>query len=273
MNRLVLPVLLTVWFSLPVWSAEKVTKSESSKKWYEYFTGGSESRKKSKVPEPKSTSEKFSFESNPESMVDLVDAPTANVIDYGGYRLNFRLYSKGGVIGHLSFGVFRRLNIGASWDNEEVIGSETPTTNKPTLNLKFRAYDGSNILPSVAIGFDGQGRFFDKTLDEYREREKGLYIAMTREIIFPRLEIHAGGNIAQFKDGIVNGFTGLSYAVEKRLALVMEYDNIRVGPQNRWNAGVRVMPIPSLSIDFAFRRIASNQDKERVVRINYVGSF
>ena len=58
MNRLVLPVLLTVWFSLPVWSAEKVTKSESSKKWYEYFTGGRVARNQ-KCPNPNQRRKNF----------------------------------------------------------------------------------------------------------------------------------------------------------------------------------------------------------------------
>ena len=79
--------------------------------------------------------------------------------------------------------------------------------------------------------------------------------------------------MAEFKDAKVLGSIGISYQVEQRLAVFTEYDNIRVGPENRWNAGVRIFPVPSLGIDFAFRRIASNQDKERIVRINYVGTF
>ena len=212
-------------------------------------------------------------ESNPEGMVDLVDSPTTNVVDYGGYRLNFRLYSQGGLLSNLSFGVFRRLNIGASWDNEEVIGSETPKTNPPTLNVKIRLYDGGVALPSIAIGYDGQGRFFDRTADQYRERERGLYFVMGRELFFPKLEAYGSVNIAQFKEGFVYGSAGLSYTIEDKVALLAEYDNIRKGPDNRFNAGIRLFPIPSLALDFAIRRIASNQDKERIIRINYVGSF
>lgn len=214
-----------------------------------------------------------SEELNPEGMVDLIDSPTSNIIDYGAYRLNFRLYSQGGLVSHLSFGVFRRLNIGASWDNEQVIGSETPRTNAPALNVKFRVYDGSEILPSVAIGYDGQGRFFNRALDEYDERERGLFVVFERELLIPKLEAYGSANIAKFKDGTVLGSVGLSYTIEQKVALMTEYDNIRSGPDNRWNAGIRIFPLPALSIDFAFRRIASNKDKERIIRINFVGNF
>ena len=214
-----------------------------------------------------------SGEFNPEGMMDLIDSQTPNAIDYGADRLNFRLFSQGGLLSHLSFGVFRRLNIGASWELEDVIGSENPSTSAPALNVKFRVYDGGEVLPAAAIGYDGQGRFFDKASDEYGERERGLYLALGREVFFPRLEWYGGVNISKFKEGLLFGSVGLSYSLEEKFVLMTEYDNVRDGPNNRWNAGIRVFPIPSLGIDFAFRRIASNQDKERVIRINYVGSF
>lgn len=253
-----------------LYSKEKTT-DKPKRTWREYFMRGT---KEVKSPEIKKESFADDTEDlNPEGMIDLIDMPTSNVIDYGGYRLNFRLYSKGGFLSHISFGVFRRLNIGASWDNEEVIGSENPSTNVPTLSVKFRAYDGGQILPSFALGYDGQGRFFNRTTDEYQERERGLFAVFGRELFFPKLEVHAGANIAKFKEGIVLGFVGLSYTIEQKIALITEYDNIRVGPDNRWNAGIRVFPIPALAIDFAFRRIASDKEKERIVRINFVGSF
>lgn len=259
--RRALSLVLVFCFLAPSLSFGK-DKAEPKRSWKEYF----------RREEP-SKSEKDSEEFSPEGMIDLIDSPTTNVIDYGAVRMNFRLYSNGGLLSHLSFGVFRRLNIGGSWDNEEVIGSNTPKTNAPTLNVKLRVYDGDPVLPSVAIGYDGQGRFFDRVLDQYNERERGLFLALGRELFFSGLETYGGVNIAQFKEGIVLGWVGLSYRIQEKLALLTEYDNIRSGPDNRWNAGVRFFPLPSLALDFAFRRIASNKDKERIIRINYVASF
>ena len=247
---------------------EAEQKPAGKDKWREYF--GLNERNRPVKSEKKSYDNE---ESNPEGMLDLVDMPTTNVVDYGAYRLNFRLYSRGGVQSHISFGVFKRLNLGAAWDVEQLLGSDDAKTVAPTLNVKFRVYDGSEILPSFAIGYDGQGRFFDRTKDEYLERERGMYLVFGRELFFANFLLHAGGNIARFKDGQVYGFVGLSYMIEDKLALFSEYDNIRIGPENRWNTGFRVFPIPSLAIDFAVRNIASIRDKERIVRINYVGTF
>ncbi|OGR87084.1 MAG: hypothetical protein A3A86_05445 [Elusimicrobia bacterium RIFCSPLOWO2_01_FULL_60_11] len=258
-------LLLSLSLSAPfALNADDASKPSAKGKWREYFgLEKTETREKISGREP----------DNPESMVDLVDVPTSNVLDYGGFRLNFRLYSEGGVQNHISFGVFRRLNIGASWDIERLLGSEEARTVAPALFVKFRVYDGSVVLPSLALGYDGQGRFYDRDKDEYRERERGLHAVFSKELHFPGLLGHAGANIAKFKDGEVFGFVGFSYVIENKVALLTEYDNIRKGPENRWNAGVRFFPVPSLAIDFAFRRIASRYDKERIIRINWVGTF
>ena len=253
----------------PAASADEETKSAGKDKWREYFG----LNKRNRPDRARKKQRESDEESNPEGMLDLVDAPTTNVVDYGAYRVNFRFYSAGGVLSHMSFGVFKRLNIGASWDVEQVLGSEDPKTVAPALNVKFRVYDGSQAMPSIAVGYDGQGRFYDRGKEEYSERERGLYIVFGRELFFSNFLAQAGADIAKFRDGEVFGFAGLSYMIEEKVALFSEYDNIRVGPNNRWNAGIRIFPIPSLGIDFAVRQIASIHDKERIVRINYVGTF
>jgi hypothetical protein len=94
-----------------------------------------------------------------------------------------------------------------------------------------------------------------------------------RELFFPGWEFYGGPAIAKFKDGAVTGFMGTSYLIENRVAVMLEYDNIRKAPENRLNTGLRIYPIPSLAIDFAVRHLAEKDDRERIVRINYVGSF
>ncbi|OGR82492.1 MAG: hypothetical protein A2902_05645 [Elusimicrobia bacterium RIFCSPLOWO2_01_FULL_64_13] len=259
-------------FAVPFLGAEDAGTLKPKRSWKEYFLGRSRGRSLPSRPGAKARADAFE-ELNPEGMVDLVDAQTTNIVDYGGYRANFRFYSAGGILSHLSFGVFQRLNIGASWDLEDLIGSKSPSTNPPTLNAKFRVYDGGMRLPSVAVGYDGQGRFFNDAKDEYDERERGLYVVFGRELLLPKLEFYGGANIADFKGSKFLGTVGASYTIEQKVALITEYDNIRVARDNRWNAAVRVFPIPSLGIDFGFRRIASNREKERIVRINYVGNF
>src|SRR3989338_1959366 len=260
--------LITCYLPLKA-KADDFSERPKKSRWKSYFTPRS-SYKKQKSSRDDYDSEE---ESAPEGMVDLIDVPTTNVIDYGGFRINFRFYSKGGVLSHLSFGVFRRLNLGASWDIEKFIGADDPDTNVPTLNIKLRAYDGGQFLPSLAIGYDGQGRFYDRAKDQYKEREKGLFAVLGRELFLPNLEFFAGANISQFKEEKVFGFTGLSYNVEEKFYFMSEYDNLRSAPENRINLGIRIFPLSSLGIDFAVRNLADKENRERVVRINYVGSF
>lgn len=255
--------LMLVLSLLPVFLQAEDAKPKRT--WKEYF-----SQRKERSSAPRETG---SDEANPDGMLDLVDSPTANIIDYGAFRLNERLYSKGGVQNHLSFGVFRRLNIGVTWDVEKFIGQEDPNANPPTLNVRFRVYDGGQQLPAVSIGYDGQGRFYNKNSDQYRERERGLYGIMTREVLLPNLRAHGGVNIAKFREGEVFGSLGLDYTIENKLVLLTEYDNIRKASENRFNAGFRVFATPSLALDFAVRHITEKDLRERIVRINYVGSF
>ncbi len=212
-----------------------------------------------------------------ESLVDLIDTPTTRVLGYGSYRINFRFFRDGGVLNHLSFGVFNRFNLGVSWDVEKLIGVEDPGTNVPVLNIKVRAYDGGPVLPSVAIGYDGQGRFFNKTTDQYREREKGLFLVLGKEPLH-NLETRVGMSVAKFNsgegsEGKISGFIGASYSMEDKFYLMMEYDNLRSAPSNRWNVGFRILPLPSFGVDFAVRNLMNSSERERIVRLNYVGNF
>ncbi len=212
-----------------------------------------------------------------ENLIDLIDTPTTRILGYGSYRANFRFYRDGGLLNHLSFGVFNRFNLGVSWDVEKFIGVEDPGTNVPTLYFKVRAYDGGPMLPSVALGYDGQGRFFNKSTDQYREREKGLFVVLGKELIH-NFESRVGMSVSKFNnsegsEGKISGFVGASYSMDEKFYLMMEYDNLRSAPGNRLNVGFRVLPISSFAVDFAVRNLMDSSERERIVRLNYVGSF
>src|SRR5262245_15950027 len=87
------------------WSEEGDIPERS---WKDYLRRG---RRRS-TPEEKASKIDATEQTNPEGMVDVIDSPTPNTVDYGGYRLNFRFYKEGGILSTISFGVFRRLNIG-----------------------------------------------------------------------------------------------------------------------------------------------------------------
>lgn len=207
-------------------------------------------------------------------MTEVIDIPTAEVTDYHSLYANFRFYSGGGVLTKTSFGVFQRLNVGFGLDVEQLIGSATVDVNRPTLNVKFRFFDSERQLPALAIGYDGQGHFFDEQTDKYIQREKGLFLVGSGEVIVPNLNLHGGLNIYDFSDDKVYSFTGLSYLYEDVVAFNAELDNIRKARNNRINLGVRYYVTPSFSIDLAARDLwAASRKAERIVRLGYFGSF
>lgn len=206
--------------------------------------------------------------------VELIDIPTAEAVDHYGYHASFRFYSQGGLLAKTAFGVLPRLNIGFGLDTESFIGSQTPDLNRPTLNVKFRFFDGKREMPALALGYDGQGYFFNETTDEYVQREKGLYLAATAEAFLPELRLHGGGNVYDFSDDKVYGFAGIDYTYENKLALMFEADNLHVARESRLNLGGRYYVTPGFSVDVAGRDLwAGGRKAERIVRLNYFGSF
>lgn len=207
-------------------------------------------------------------------MTNVIDTPTAEVVDHYGYDVNFRFYSGGGVLNKNTFGVFPRLNVGFGLDMEQLVGSDTVDLNRPTLNVKFRFYNGQRNLPALAIGYDGQGLFYDDDADEYSQREKGLFLVGSGEIFIPKLALNGGLNVFDFHDDSLRGFVGLTYTIQDRVALMAEDDNLGGGRFHRVNGGVRLYVTPSFSIDLMARDLgAAGRDEERVVRLGYFGSF
>ncbi|MFH0807880.1 MAG: hypothetical protein V2A57_05650 [Elusimicrobiota bacterium] len=219
------------------------------------------------------------------STIKLVDTPTAGIIDYYSMNLNFRLYRGGGVIPRIDFGVFRKLNIGFSWDIDKLIGNENPQPRKPTLNLKFRIFDGSKSFPAIALGYDGQGYVYNDGNGLYSYREKGVFLVTDTEIFTDNLMFHLGTNVnfsTENNRDVANvyGFTGFDYSLidneQKIMAFIVEFDNLlKYYDDTRLNAAIRLYPTEDIYIDFSFRDLASPRkiDIDRFVEINYQTKF
>ncbi len=206
--------------------------------------------------------------------MELIDVPTAEVLDRYGFDSSFRFYSDGGMLAKTHFGVFPRLNVGFGLDVDGFVGNDAIDLHKPTLNVRYRFFDGQRNLPALALGYDGQGFFYNKETDKYDQREKGLYLAGSGEIIVPDLSLHAGINVYDFSNDHVYGFMGLRYLYRDMVSFNAEWDNIRVGRDSRLNAGFGWWITPSFSVEFAARDLgAASRDPERIVRLVYTGGF
>ncbi len=211
--------------------------------------------------------------------IEVIDTPTAEVTDHYGYHIGFRFGKDGNLQNKTIFGIFPRINLGFGLDGENVIGTGDSRLNKPTLNLKFRFFDGKGILPAFAIGYDGQGYVWNKALDEYEQREKGFFIVTTMEILVPNMILNLGVNRFDFDKGhSTRGFLGWSYTYEQIVGLMAEWDHATDSDERRINFGLKYFITPVFTVDLVGRDIpkfpsSSDRETERIVRLTYTGTF
>jgi len=225
-------------------------------------------------PKPQAVkAEKADGAESPE--VEGVDIPTADILDVGTYSTAFRFYSEGGITSRLVIGPLKRINLGIDFDAQRVIGGGDPHMIRPSVYFKLRAFDGNDYLPALSLGYDSQGYLYQQSTRDFLQKEPGLYVVGSHEILFPDLFLHAGVNINDFNDTKVYGFFGATYRIVSSFGLIAEYDNIREAPENRINLGGRYWVTPFFNIDLAARNVGRDADRgaERIVRLNYVGNF
>lgn len=210
----------------------------------------------------------------------LIDIPTAGVIDYANFELKTRFYNDGGFLNYMNIGVINnRLNLGASFMIDRLIGSKTPVKMvKPEMQIKFRFYDGGYYIPALAVGYDGQGFYYDKGSKKFMQKGKGLYFVGSREFV-SNLMGHFGFNIPDFDEGYLYGFFGINYFVDDKINLRLEYDNFFHSDYNsRLNFGIGINITPSFILDIALRNIGTNSkfpngEAEKMERIIQFKAF
>ncbi|MHB2026384.1 MAG: hypothetical protein ACYCPQ_07060 [Elusimicrobiota bacterium] len=215
--------------------------------------------------------------------LQVIDAPTAAVLDSGFFYSRTRFYSGGGALQYLSFGVFNGLNVGASLSMDNLVGRQNPVrVREPEAQIRYRFYDGNRFIPAMAIGYDGQGYDYDQTTQSYNEPRRGLYWVGSQELGIPGLEIHPSVNIADLNSNSLGGAVPLVYTYRNRVAALVEWDNINnLLAQSRLNAGVRFFVTPNFHLDFDVRGIGqtgrfpdgTNRGTERVIQMGYTDSF
>ncbi len=212
----------------------------------------------------------------------IIDVPTAEVFDR--YQASFltRVYEHGTVMESIDFGVYPRINIGASIAIHNWIGSShSVKVLDPDFQAKWKVYDGSLYLPAIAIGYDGRryGYGYDEDTRKYArskhylDNRKGGYVTLTREIFVPGLTLTGGANMSDFDWEEFYLFTGLYYKIIPQINLLSEWDNIHNIRDSRLNLGARFYLHPSLALDAAFRRVGRGTESERILQLRYVTTF
>jgi len=90
---------------------------------------------------------------------DLIDIPTAKILEKNHYQIEFRFYQEGGLLVRATTGLTENFTIGASYGGKGVIGQETPVGNpQPAFSLKYKLGEQGKDLPFFwVVGYDGQG--------------------------------------------------------------------------------------------------------------------
>ncbi len=214
--------------------------------------------------------------------INIIDAPTSAVLDYMGFMTSSRFFSNGGFLQHLSFGVFNRLNIGASVNVDKLIGTGKPTRlRNPEVQVKYRFYDGDRMIPSFAAGYNGQGYIYSHDRKRYNNRHRGIYVVASQEIGIPGLMAHPSLNISNFDSNSIFMSFPFSFNIRDKALLMFEWDNVNNLVDSRLNAGVRTYVNENLHLDFALRAMGQGgnfpdgqpRGPERIVQLKYTGNF
>ena len=214
----------------------------------------------------------------------LIDTPTASVLDYGSYSAGFRVFSNGNLLSKIDFGVFKLLNIGVSWELDKFVGNDRIKAAIPALRIKFKIYDGDMTLPEVAVGYDGQGYFFDFNREgNYLQMGKGLYIVAGRELLIEGLTLNAGINMSSFSKPRIHGFLNLITSLYKDIIyFMMECDSMDLKLNFGFNFGFNFALTEHISARCVLRRSYCDCDRQkncykkvfgRVFEISYSGKF
>jgi hypothetical protein len=212
----------------------------------------------------------------------LVDVPTAGILDERAFSTRTRFFNGGGVVEWIDFGLVHRVNLGASLNVDKLIGTASPVqVTRPEIQIKCRFYDGTRLVPALAAGFDGQGYLYNRSDKRYNQKQRGLYLVGSQEIFWPGLQGHAGMNISDFDKNSVFGFLSTSLNLQDALVLMAEWDNISDFDNSRVNLGLRVYVTPAAYVAFAVRGVGQGgsfpdgmtRAPDRIFQFKFTGSF
>ncbi len=235
-----------------------------------------------KIKPKASSAPRSARDGNVQPDTDIIDAPTTAVLDNYGYSARSRFYARGGILQHISFGVYPGVNLGASAAVDGLIGDERKVRMRaPTAQVKWRFYDGDSKMPALAVGFDGQGYLYNANDRRFNQRQRGFYVAATQELGVPGLQLHPSFNVSDFDSNGLFGCLPMTINIRDKAAILIEWDNINNWSDSRLNMGLRTYLTPNFHVDFAVRAIGAGgfygdgapRGPERTVQLKYSNSF
>ncbi len=217
----------------------------------------------------------------------IIDTPTAGLLKRGAFAMDVDFFQEGGMTVGLTAGALDRLNFGISYGGTGIIGDGDIAMQKlPGVNVKFRLFDETMVMPAVALGFDSQGKepYID-SMQRFTIKSRGFYAAASKNYLFMgNLSIHGGTNYSlENKDGNKNMdfFVGAEKSLGPDISLLSEYDfglndnTGIVGKGNGYlNAGLRWSWGNGFTLGCDLKNLVRNQNNvtvgNRTIEVEYV---
>jgi hypothetical protein len=230
----------------------------------------------------------------------LVNIPTAGVLQRGQYDVGMRLFDNGGVLTSIGVGVNDRFMFGIAYGGENIIGSGKVKFNPlPGVEARYRVIDESVPGPALTIGFDNQGfgpyvkrAAVDTTVkkvNRYTQKSRGLFVVASKNYTFMgNTSVHGGISWSvtekKDKDNAPAFFVGVDKSLNNELSFVAEYDlalNDNKGiighKRGYMNVGLKFNFGSKVLIDFIMTDILNNSRDfgkfSRELRISLVHNF
>lgn len=220
---------------------------------------------------------------------NLIDLPTAGILEKGFVGITMDLMPAGVVIPKIEVGVMDGFSFGISYGGSNIIGSGKVDMYKlPAINVRVRVLDESIALPAFTLGFDSQGKgFYNKDLNRYQIKSPGFFVAASKNFeLFGYLSLHGVINYSLERDDAdkdLNLGVGFEKTLGGRFSLVGEYDfavNDNTGKalgdgKGFMNFGIRWSVGDGLTLGLNLRDVLNNKKistaaADRGIFIDYV---
>lgn len=205
----------------------------------------------------------------------LVDMPTAGIMERGSVGITTELLPFGTLIAKIEAGIFDNISIGLSYGGSNIIGSGKPEWYPfpPGVNFRFRVMDETVLVPSLTLGFDtqGKGEYF-KDEKRFAIKAPGIFAAASKNFsMLGYLSLHGTINYTVLEDKDGDNFINLMLGLEKTLgnsfSVLIEYNfALNDNSTNQFgdgkgylNFGLRWSIAPGVTAGFDLRDLLENK--------------
>ena len=213
----------------------------------------------------------------------IVDMPTAGVISKGKISAYVHAFENGGIMAEASYGVFKNINIGASYSGIGIIGAGTMEFQGiPGAHIRARILDEAIYYPGILLGVQTQGRgSFLKALKTFQTPSPGAFLAISKNFTWQlgTLALHSGANYS-FEGNSTNRkvsfYGGVEQSLLSNVAITFEYNALLQEESGVLaNAALRWSFAPGFTAELQLRNLLKRNDTliSRNIALEYVTSF